>query len=738
MAVFRLAVGAVSRRTGRSAPAAAAYRAGLLIVNKRTGRTHDFRRRGGVETDGTFIVHPVGCEWAGDRTALWNEVEVRENRKDAKVAREVVAALPYGLDKPQRKALCLKFGRHIVDSYSVAVDVAMHEPGRHGDQRNFHAHFLLTTRVVEPDGVLGAKTRQLDVSSAASVEVEKLRTAWESLANEALEEAGSSERVSRLSHARRGDGLLPQLTLGVAASAMERRGDMTELGRRNREIAAYNADFTAHQADEAGFRVAVTQVERRRRPEQNTGLASVSSRLQPTSPVHEGRRVSEHALSISRTTPSFSERRAGSERRMAAARASLGAVERRSALPSDAITRAAAELKIRDQEDPEALLARVHAAWASDGPIVLRRHYSVSPKPLTDIISLLSLAGLGVPEQQDGTQRIYPVPAQSLVTVLAGLRMDSQNELLTALREASRVSREEAARYANQQLLAARKALEEAVRETLRVGEHAVVVNFVVGRTGPCRDLVSELLQFIPAGVQKVAGDHIDQVTGTTRWTTALQPLVELVATAGPPQNAWFKQLARAAADSDNLLGQRSTAARQLAIKLLQGTAASRAPANGVPLAMRLRDVAITEPSLPGGSQPKPKTQNPPETTVVARELIPKSVEDIVENVGIMTRKRFADEGEIFTRWAASWSRAAIKKDSAERDARRMAWEKTVGPEKVAEAITMLREWAASSKSEFTTWALSVEAPSKSEIAKLILERREVSRRQKELRGQSR
>ena len=93
MASYHLSVKTVSRATGRSAPAAAAYRTASRIENERDGMTHDYTRRSGVET--SFIVAPTGAAWAEDRSALWNAVEAAEKRKDAKVAREYELALPH-------------------------------------------------------------------------------------------------------------------------------------------------------------------------------------------------------------------------------------------------------------------------------------------------------------------------------------------------------------------------------------------------------------------------------------------------------------------------------------------------------------------------------------------------------------------------------------------------------------------------------------------------------------------
>ena len=220
MAIYHLAVKSVSRSTGRSSVAAAAYRSGALLENDRDGRVHDYRGRGGVEA--SFIVTPEGAEWAQDRSALWNAVEAAEKRKDAKTAREYELALPAELDRDQRHALVRAFAEDIVQRYGVAVDAAIHEPHDYGDDRNHHAHVLTTTREVGPDG-LGAKTRQLDVRSTAATEVEAVREKWAELTNAALERAGHGERVDHRSYARQGIGMEPTIKLGPASAALERR-----------------------------------------------------------------------------------------------------------------------------------------------------------------------------------------------------------------------------------------------------------------------------------------------------------------------------------------------------------------------------------------------------------------------------------------------------------------------------------------------------------------------------------
>ena len=81
MASYHLSVKTIKRSAGRSATAAAAYRAGELIACAREGRVHDYTRKLGVED--SFILAPDGApDWAQDRQALWNAAEARETRLD--------------------------------------------------------------------------------------------------------------------------------------------------------------------------------------------------------------------------------------------------------------------------------------------------------------------------------------------------------------------------------------------------------------------------------------------------------------------------------------------------------------------------------------------------------------------------------------------------------------------------------------------------------------------------------
>ena len=232
MAIYHLSVKTISRSAGRSATAAAAYRAGVEITDERTGEIHDYTRKGGVES-AALILPDNAPEWARDRAQLWNAAEQAEKRKNSTVAREFEIALPAELSPAEREKLAHDFARELVNRHGMAADVAIHAPGKEGDNRNHHAHILLTTRRLGPDG-LGEKTRELDDQKTGKELVKQWRERFATLQNERLREAGHAVQVDHRSHAERGLEAEPTRHLGPTASAIERRtGERSRKGQQH-------------------------------------------------------------------------------------------------------------------------------------------------------------------------------------------------------------------------------------------------------------------------------------------------------------------------------------------------------------------------------------------------------------------------------------------------------------------------------------------------------------------------
>lgn len=262
MAIYHTRVKTFSRAQGHASTAAAAYRAGLLILDERTGLRHDYRRRGGV-VETRCLAPDDAPDWAFDPRQLWPAAEASERRKDATVAREFEVALPHELSNEQRSDLAAEISRCLVQRYRFAVQSSIHEP-QTADGLNYHVHILATTRRMDAEG-LKDKTRELDGGPSGRGEVEWIRAMVGEAINAHLAAAGVSARVDHRSlkdqaaeAAEQGDELTaaelsraPGLHMGKDATALHRRGMDTDLKQGNDGI---------HLANSAAWDRAVAQM----------------------------------------------------------------------------------------------------------------------------------------------------------------------------------------------------------------------------------------------------------------------------------------------------------------------------------------------------------------------------------------------------------------------------------------------------------------------------------------------
>jgi len=193
MAIYHFSAKMISRSTGRSAVAAAAYRTAERIEDHRQGLEHDYSNRTGVLS--SEILVPEGTpDSLRDRATLWNAVEAVERRKDAQLAREVTVALPHELDDAQRGDLVRSFVQAAFVDRGMIADVALHAPGKEGDQRNHHAHIMLTTRSIGEDGFEGK-----DRSWNSKELLEDWRESWADHANSYLREIEAAREIDHRS-----------------------------------------------------------------------------------------------------------------------------------------------------------------------------------------------------------------------------------------------------------------------------------------------------------------------------------------------------------------------------------------------------------------------------------------------------------------------------------------------------------------------------------------------------------
>ena len=252
MAIYHCSTKTISRSSGRSSVAASAYRAGERLEDERTGLVHDFTRKDGVMY--TTIISNVDIPLS--RRQLWNLAEQVENRKDARTAREWVVALPEELNDDQRRDLAKVFAKSLVDRYGVIADLAIHAPSEKGDQRNYHAHILLTTRKASVDEynqlVLGEKS-DIELSNAKRAtlglaktqdDIKEIRQMWADQANKALVHAMFRETFDHRSYADQNSDFLPTVHEGTKVTQLRRQGIDTEISRQNDQIKYDNLKIT--------------------------------------------------------------------------------------------------------------------------------------------------------------------------------------------------------------------------------------------------------------------------------------------------------------------------------------------------------------------------------------------------------------------------------------------------------------------------------------------------------------
>jgi len=249
MAIFYMKVNIIGRSSGRSAIGAAAYRRsakmqsvahaayqrGEKIYEKGDKITHDYRSKGGVVHSEIILPEGAPPEFM-DAQTLWNAVEKSEKRKDAQLAREIIVALPKEFNLEESVEVFRAYLRENFVKIGMVADFSIHDKG----DGNPHAHIMLTTRNVTPDG-FGKKNTDWNKKELLL----EWRKAWANIINSTFERKGLAERIDHRSYKEQGIDRLPFVHMGHVATALERQGVRTEKGDYNREIQRRNIERAA-------------------------------------------------------------------------------------------------------------------------------------------------------------------------------------------------------------------------------------------------------------------------------------------------------------------------------------------------------------------------------------------------------------------------------------------------------------------------------------------------------------
>jgi hypothetical protein len=293
MAIYHMSIKNISRAKGKTAIAAAAYRAGTILTDNETGITHNYAKKS--EVTYTEIILPEHApEEYRNREILWNEVQKVETQDRARLAREWEVAIPNELDLDQAKTLIRNFGESLVKE-GMCIDLAIH--WKNG---NHHAHIMGTTRPIGKDGKwapkerkgykldaegnkipvidtktgkqkIGARGRKMWQRETVQAndwnrreKVEEWRKRWADCCNKYL---ARELQIDHRSYERQGVTQLPTVHEGYAARLMEQRGTVSDLCQRNRDIRLYNHIAVLYQKSKQELKLLEQEIAKAKEPD---------------------------------------------------------------------------------------------------------------------------------------------------------------------------------------------------------------------------------------------------------------------------------------------------------------------------------------------------------------------------------------------------------------------------------------------------------------------------------------
>ena len=263
MAIYSFRMQVVSRSKGRSATAGAAYRGRMAIYDERTHEQHDYRRHNGL-LDHSLLLPEHAPEEFASAQGLWNAAERAEKRKDAQIYRENLLALPHELTLEQNRALLHEFLQEHYVSRGMGAQADIHAADPHGNEKNIHAHVMLTLREIEADGFAKTKNRNWNKKET----LQAWREGWAEAINRALERQNCQERVDHRTLTEQGVFREASQHLGPAVTAMERRGEHTRAGEHNRRVDEANRERAELQREQRQNAAALERAEQKQRQRQ--------------------------------------------------------------------------------------------------------------------------------------------------------------------------------------------------------------------------------------------------------------------------------------------------------------------------------------------------------------------------------------------------------------------------------------------------------------------------------------
>lgn len=209
MAIYHFSGQVISRSTGRSSVASAAYRSAERLLDERQEVFHNYEKKTQDILHKEVLKPDNAPDWVLNREKLWNAVEKTEKRKDAQLAREFNIALPREFSLEQNIELVREFVQKEFVDRGMVADVCIHEGKSHGGERQPHVHVMLTMREISEEG-FGKKVREWNRKDLLL----HFREAWANSANLHLAKAGLDININHRTLEAQGIDLQPQNKIG--------------------------------------------------------------------------------------------------------------------------------------------------------------------------------------------------------------------------------------------------------------------------------------------------------------------------------------------------------------------------------------------------------------------------------------------------------------------------------------------------------------------------------------------
>ena len=247
MAIYRFNATVISKGSGASAVASAAYRHATKMTAERTGVVRDYSYKAHELAHEEITIPDDAPDWVTERyqsglvaeasERLWNDIEAREGRstrhQSARYARSLTISLPVELSRDQNIDLMRSFLKATFADKGMIADWVIHDI-----DGNPHAHVMLTLRSM---GANGFELTNRDWNKVSNLR--DWRFEWAAFANDALERAGYDVRIDHRTLAEQGIEIEPTSFNHWAAEHAEAAGQIAREKARNAEVRARNEAY---------------------------------------------------------------------------------------------------------------------------------------------------------------------------------------------------------------------------------------------------------------------------------------------------------------------------------------------------------------------------------------------------------------------------------------------------------------------------------------------------------------